>query len=194
MQVEISSVANLPSRFGMFKIKSYKQGEKEHLAVFTENLDFSKPMNVRIHSECLTGDALGSLKCDCRDQLIESMKFIAENGGILIYLRQEGRNIGLFNKVNAYALQDKGLDTIEANHQLGFRADERSYEIVDFILSDFGVQEINLITNNPLKLHALKSVKIVSRIPLEIAPNVFDEGYLRVKKEQMGHMLSEFIK
>lgn len=194
MNIQISNIANLPSRFGKFKIKSYKQKEKEHLAVWTPELDFSGIVNVRIHSECLTGDALGSLKCDCRDQLIASLEFINKNGGLLIYLRQEGRNIGLLNKVNAYALQDNGLDTIQANHQLGFKADERSYEIADFILSDLGIKEINLLTNNPLKLVALKSVQIKKRIPLEIAPNEFDEKYLRVKKEQMGHYLDEFIK
>lgn len=194
MNIQISNIANLPSRFGKFKIKSYKQKEKEHLAVWTPELDFSGIVNVRIHSECLTGDALGSLKCDCRDQLTASLEFINKNGGLLIYLRQEGRNIGLLNKVNAYALQDNGLDTIQANHQLGFKADERSYEIADFILSDLGIKEINLLTNNPLKLVALKSVKIKKRIPLEIAPNEFDEKYLRVKKEQMGHYLDEFIK
>nr|MBP3724973.1 GTP cyclohydrolase II [Campylobacter sp.] len=194
MNIQISNIANLPSRFGKFKIKSYKQKEKEHLAVWTPELDFSGIVNVRIHSECLTGDALGSLKCDCRDQLTASLEFINKNGGLLIYLRQEGRNIGLLNKVNAYALQDNGLDTIQANHQLGFKADERSYEIADFILNDLGVRQINLLTNNPLKLVALKSVKIKKRIPLEIAPNEFDEKYLRVKKEQMGHYLDEFIK
>lgn len=194
MNIQVSNIANLPSRFGKFKIKSYKQKEKEHLAVWTPELDFVGVVNVRIHSECLTGDALGSLKCDCRDQLTASLEFIAKNGGLLIYLRQEGRNIGLLNKVNAYALQDNGLDTIQANHQLGFKADERSYEIADFILSDLGIKEINLLTNNPLKLVALKSVKIKKRIPLEIAPNEFDEKYLRVKKEQMGHYLDEFIK
>ena len=194
MNIQVSNIANLPSRFGKFKIKSYKQKEKEHLAVWTPELDFVGVVNVRIHSECLTGDALGSLKCDCRDQLTASLEFIAKNGGLLIYLRQGGRNIGLLNKVNAYALQDNGLDTIQANHQLGFKADERSYEIADFILSDLGIKEINLLTNNPLKLVALKSVKIKKRIPLEIAPNEFDEKYLRVKKEQMGHYLDEFIK
>lgn len=194
MNITTSSVANLPSRFGKFKIKSYKQNQKEHLAVWTPELDFGGIVNVRIHSECLTGDALGSLKCDCRDQLTSSLEFINKNGGLLIYLRQEGRNIGLLNKVNAYALQDSGLDTIEANHQLGFKADERSYEIADFILNDLGIKQINLLTNNPLKLVALKSVKIIKRIPLEIAPNEFDEQYLRVKKEQMGHYLDEFIK
>ena len=106
-----------------------------------------------------------------------------------IYLRQEGRNIGLLNKINAYNLQDKGFDTIEANHQLGFKADERTYEVVDFILNHYGIKEVNLLTNNPLKLHGLSSVKIVKRVPIVIKPNKFNEGYLKVKKEQMGHIL-----
>ena len=108
---------------------------------------------------------------------------------MVIYLRQEGRNIGLLNKINAYNLQDKGFDTIEANHQLGFKADERTYEIVDFILNHYGIKEVNLLTNNPLKLHGLSSVKIVKRVPIVIKPNKFNEGYLKVKKEQMGHIL-----
>lgn len=191
MNIEISNTAKLPSRFGKFLIKTFKESDKEHLAIFSPDLDFNKTVNVRIHSECLTGDALGSLKCDCRDQLISSLEFINEKSGLVIYLRQEGRNIGLFNKVNAYALQDKGLDTIEANHQLGFQADERSYEVADFILEYFNIKKINLLTNNPLKLKSLKSVIIEKRIPLEITPNEFDRNYLRVKKEKMGHLLND---
>ena len=186
MDIKISEVANLPSRFGSFRVQSFKQGNKEHLAIFKQ--PFAGVVNVRIHSECLTGDAIGSLKCDCRDQLEASLKYIEERGGMVIYLRQEGRNIGLFNKINAYALQDRGLDTIEANHQLGFKADERTYEIVDFILAHFGISRINLLTNNPQKLHDLK-VEVVARVPIIITPNKFNENYLRVKKEQMGHLL-----
>ncbi|MGG7048752.1 MULTISPECIES: GTP cyclohydrolase II [unclassified Campylobacter] len=189
MNIELSNVANLPSRFGQFKIKAFKEGVKEHMVIYKE--PFGEVANVRIHSECLTGDAIGSLKCDCRDQLEASLKYIEEYGGMVIYLRQEGRNIGLLNKVNAYALQDKGFDTIEANHQLGFKADERTYEIVDFILKDFGITKINLLTNNPLKLMGLTCVKVVARVPIVIEANKFNEEYLRVKKEQMGHMLDE---
>ena len=186
MDIKISEVANLPSRFGSFLVQSFKQGEKEHLVIFKQPLE--GVVNVRIHSECLTGDAIGSLKCDCGEQLEASLKYIEARGGMVIYLRQEGRNIGLFNKINAYALQDRGLDTIEANHQLGFKADERTYEIVDFILAHFGISRINLLTNNPQKLHDLK-VEVVERVPIIITPNKFNENYLRVKKEQMGHLL-----
>jgi len=188
MKIEISHVAKLPTRFGEFAVRSFKEGQKEHLVIAKE--PFSEPVNVRIHSECLTGDALGSMKCDCGEQLQASLKYIAEHSGMVIYLRQEGRNIGLFNKINAYNLQDKGLDTIEANHQLGFRADERTYEIVDFILENYGVKSINLLTNNPQKLHDLR-VHVAARIPLIIAPNAHNAAYLRVKKEQMGHLLDE---
>lgn len=186
VNIEISKVANLPTKFGNFKIKAYKENDKEHLAIFSSNL--SDPLNLRIHSECLTGDALGSRKCDCGEQLEAALKYIANNGGMVIYLRQEGRNIGLLNKVNAYNLQDLGLDTIEANHQLGFKADERTYEMVDFILDDFGIKSVNLLTNNPLKLSSIKA-KIVSRIPIQIEANKYNKDYLHIKKEQMGHML-----
>lgn len=188
MKIEISNLANLPSKFGNFKLQSFKEGIKEHLAIMSE--DYKKDIvNVRIHSECLTGDTLGSLKCDCGEQLEFSLKYISKNSGMIIYLRQEGRNIGLLNKINAYALQDKGLDTIEANHQLGFKADERSYEIVDFILDYYKIEKINLLTNNPLKLNGLKNAKIIERIPIIIKENKYNKDYLNVKKESMGHLL-----
>lgn len=195
--IEISKTANLPTRFGNFKICVYKElinnTIKEHAAIFSTDLakriENNENINVRIHSECLTGDGFGSLKCDCGEQLVYALNFIAQNGGLLIYLRQEGRNIGLFNKINAYELQDQGADTIQANHQLGFGADERSYEIADFILKNFGIKNINLITNNPAKLNALKSAHIIARIPIQIKANKYDQNYLRIKKEQMGHLL-----
>ena len=186
MKIEISEVANLPSRFGTFKIQSFKEGIKEHLVIFKEPYHAS-PL-VRIHSECLTGDTIGSLKCDCRDQLEYALNLIEKEGGMVIYLRQEGRNIGLLNKVNAYALQDKGFDTIEANHQLGFKADERTYEVVVFILKHFGIESIKLLTNNPRKLESLKDITILERIPVVIESNAFNEAYLKTKKEQMGHL------
>lgn len=186
MKIDISEVANLPSRFGTFKIQSFKEGIKEHLVIYKEPLHVN-PL-VRIHSECLTGDTIGSLKCDCRDQLEYALKAIEKEGGMVIYLRQEGRNIGLLNKVNAYALQDKGFDTIEANHQLGFKADERTYEIVVFILKHFGIKAIRLLTNNPRKLESLKDIEITERVPVVIESNTFNEDYLKTKKEQMGHL------
>jgi len=187
MNITISDVANLPSRFGAFKVKAFKEGHKEHLAIFKEPLG-DTPI-VRIHSECLTGDAIGSLKCDCRDQLEYALKAIEAHGGMVLYLRQEGRNIGLLNKINAYALQDKGFDTIAANHQLGFEADERTYEIVTTMLDHFGIKRIRLMTNNPSKISSLQGIEIVERLPIVVDANVHSEHYLRVKKEQMGHLL-----
>ncbi len=186
MKIEISEVANLPSRFGTFKIQSFKEGIKEHLVVFKEPLG-EIPL-VRVHSECLTGDSMGSLKCDCRDQLEFALTTIEKNGGMVIYLRQEGRNIGLLNKVNAYALQDKGFNTIEANHQLGFLDDERTYEMVEFILDYYKINKIKLLTNNPKKIESLKNIEIVERVPVIIPSNKFNEGYLKTKKEKMGHL------
>jgi GTP cyclohydrolase II len=187
MNIKISDVANLPSRFGDFKVKAFKEGHKEHLVIFKEPLG-EAPI-VRVHSECLTGDAIGSLKCDCRDQLEFALETIEKEGGMVIYLRQEGRNIGLLNKMNAYALQDKGFNTVEANHQLGFAADERTYEIVTTILEHFGIKKIRLLTNNPAKINSLENIEIVERLPIIIDPNIHNEGYLQVKKDKMGHLL-----
>jgi GTP cyclohydrolase II len=187
--LKISEVANLPTKYGNFKIQSFKENEKEHLVIFTENLP-QTPL-IRIHSECLTGDALGSLKCDCGEQLEFALKEIQKKGGMVIYLRQEGRGIGLFNKVNAYALQDKGLDTVEANHQLGFEADLRDFSIVEKILEYFNIKEIELLTNNPRKEFAFKNIKVKKRIPIIIKPNPFNKNYLKTKKEKLGHKLEE---
>jgi len=186
-QIEISEVAKLPTKYGTFKIQAFKEGSQEHLAIFTDKLD-ENPI-VRVHSECLTGDALGSIKCDCGEQLAFAERLIAQEGGMIIYHRQEGRNIGLLGKVNAYALQDRGLDTVEANHQLGFRADERTYEIVEYILNYFKIKKIQLLTNNPHKIESLKSVEITKRLPILIDSNPHNEAYLEVKKTQMGHLL-----
>jgi len=187
MNIQISDVANLPSRFGDFKVKAFKEGEKEHLVIYAKDLE-ETPI-VRVHSECLTGDAIGSLKCDCRDQLEYALSLIDEKGGMVIYLRQEGRNIGLLNKINAYSLQDKGLNTVEANHQLGFAADERTYEIVTFILHHFGIKKIKLLTNNPDKINSISDVDIVERIPIIMESNKYNEDYLDVKRDEMGHLL-----
>jgi GTP cyclohydrolase II len=185
--IEISQIAHLPTKYGSFNIQSFKENEKEHLVIFTDNL-CDTPI-VRIHSECLTGDALGSSKCDCGEQLAFSQSYIAKHGGMVIYHRQEGRNIGLFNKVNAYALQDQGYNTIEANHKLGFRADERTYEIVEFILKHFAINKVKLLTNNPSKAKSLKTINIKDILPIIMTPNPHNQAYLQVKKEQMGHLL-----
>ncbi len=186
-QIDISKVAKLPTKYGTFNIQAFKEGCKEHLAIFTDELS-DNPI-VRVHSECLTGDALGSKKCDCGEQLAFSQALIAREGGMIIYHRQEGRNIGLLGKVNAYALQDKGFNTVEANHQLGFKADERTYEIVEYILEYFGIKKIQLLTNNPSKIESLKNIEITKRIPIVMDSNPFNEAYLEVKKTEMGHLL-----
>jgi GTP cyclohydrolase II len=186
MNIKISEVANLPSRFGDFKVQAFKEGEKEHLAIFTEPLE-EIPV-VRVHSECLTGDAIGSLKCDCRDQLEYALTLAAQTHGMVIYLRQEGRNIGLLNKINAYALQDRGYNTVAANHQLGFAADERTYEIVTYILHHFGIHKIKLLTNNPDKIKSISDIEIVERLPIIMPSNKYNEDYIAVKKDEMGHL------
>jgi len=190
VNIEKSQVANLPTKFGNFKIQAFKEQlldgyYKEHLVIFTDQIP-EVPI-VRIHSECLTGDALGSCKCDCGEQLEYALHMIQKHGGLVVY--QEGRNIGLLNKVNAYSLQDKGLDTVAANHQLGFNADERTYEIVEKILTHFKITKIRLLTNNPKKIESLKGVEIVERLPIIVEANPHNEAYLQTKKSKMGHLL-----
>jgi len=185
--IKISQIASLPTKYGEFKIQSFQEEDKEHLVMFTQKLP-SIPI-VRIHSECLTGDAFSSLKCDCGEQLKYAQKLIFKKGGMIIYLRQEGRNIGLLNKINAYALQDKGLNTIEANHQLGFKADERTYDVVEFILEHFKIKKLKLLTNNPLKVESLNNVTVIERLPIQIEANEYNKEYLEVKKDEMGHFL-----
>ncbi len=191
MNIIQSNIANLPTKYGKFKIKAYKDGNQEHLAIMSQDFETLDAPFVRIHSECLTGDTLGSLKCDCQNQLDLSLKFIAQEGGLVIYHRQEGRNIGLVNKVNAYALQDQGRNTIQANLELGFGEDDRDYSIVGHIFNDLGVKKLKLITNNPKKIKYVESlgVEIVERIPAITKSNKYNEGYLLTKKEQMGHIL-----
>lgn len=186
-----SNIANLPTRYGKFRIKAYKEGNQEHLAIMSQDFETLESPYVRIHSECLTGDTLGSLKCDCQNQLDLSLKFIAQNGGLVIYHRQEGRNIGLVNKVNAYALQDQGRNTIEANIELGFKEDERDYSIVGHIFRDLDIKKLKLITNNPEKMQYVDSlgVEIIERIPAITKSNKYNEGYLSTKKNKMGHLL-----
>ncbi|EES89430.1 GTP cyclohydrolase II [Helicobacter canadensis MIT 98-5491] len=195
MNIQISNEANLPTRFGNFKIRSFRETKTisnetyllEHLVIKTKEI----PQNplVRVHSECLTGDALGSLKCDCGGELQEALKLISKEQGMVIYLRQEGRGIGLFNKVNAYALQDEGLDTLEANLKLGFKGDERDYAIVKTILEYYNLKKIRLLTNNPAKINYFSNFIEVERTPIIIPCNEHNAHYLEVKKEKMGHLL-----
>lgn len=188
---EKSAIANLPSQYGHFKVRAYKEGCQEHLAIFTDNFEHQDAPLVRIHSECLTGDTLGSIKCDCNNQLHKALELISKEGGLVIYHRQEGRNIGLVNKINAYALQDQGRNTIEANIELGFAPDERTYDVVKEIFQDFGLTKIRLLTNNPAKVSIVEDlhVEILERIPVIIDSNPYNEKYLQTKKDHMGHFL-----
>lgn len=190
--MKYSKIANLPTKHGSFKIKAYQDGCQEHLAIMSKDFENLEVPNLRIHSECLTGDALGSLKCDCNNQLHLALEYISKHGGLIIYHRQEGRNIGLLNKVNAYNLQDQGFNTIEANNKLGFKDDERDYNSVAFILKDLCINRVNLITNNPKKIEFLNSagIKIIKRIEAITPVNIYNEQYLQTKQNQMGHMLS----
>ena len=191
MNIIQSNIANLPTKHGKFRIKAYKDGNQEHLAIMSEDFENIKAPFVRIHSECLTGDTLGSLKCDCQNQLNLALDFISKEGGLIIYHRQEGRNIGLLNKVNAYSLQDKGRNTIEANLELGFGEDDRDYRVVEHIFEDLGIKKIKLITNNPKKIEYVEGIgiDIVKRVPAITVTNKHNEDYLQTKKDQMGHML-----
>ncbi len=184
----------LPTKYGTFNVIMYKScvDEKEHIALIKGKLDTSKPVMVRVHSECLTGDIFGSLRCDCGDQLEKSMMKIEANGsGVILYMRQEGRGIGLLNKLKAYNLQDKGADTVDANLALGFKADLRDYGIGAQILRDLGIKKIDLLTNNPKKVIGLKGygLEITKRTPIEIEANTVNKNYLSTKRDKMGHLI-----
>jgi 3,4-dihydroxy 2-butanone 4-phosphate synthase/GTP cyclohydrolase II len=186
--------ADLPTAFGGFRIQVYRDVPtgKEHAAIVKGDVSGAQPVLVRVHSECLTGDIFGSLRCDCGPQLQEALRRIEAAGrGVILYLRQEGRDIGLTNKILAYQLQEKGFDTAEANLQLGHPVDARSYDAARDILNDLGVERVRLLTNNPDKITALNALgfQIVERIPLEIPSNQFNKGYLSTKKTKMGHLL-----
>ncbi len=192
--VRIVAVAELPTRFGDFAIVAFwnNRDEKEHVAIVRGDIIGAENVPVRLHSECLTGDGLGSLRCDCRDQLENALRKLGSmEKGLLLYLRQEGRGIGLLNKIRAYALQDKGLDTVEANIALGFRDDERDYSVAAHMIGSLGVKSIQLMTNNPNKIDQLKQhhVNVVGRIPHVMQPNQYNRTYLETKAARSGHFI-----
>ena len=193
--VERVAIANLPTSRGDFKIAGYRSltSDEEFVAIFKGELDANVPTLVRIHSQCLTGDVFGSIKCDCGPQLHQAMEMIeAEGRGAIVYQQQEGRGIGIINKIRAYALQDEGADTVEANEQLGFAVDAREYQQCAEILFDLGLCKIRVMSNNPEKLKALEEagLKVVERIPIEIQTKDPAAHYLKVKKEKMGHLIN----
>jgi GTP cyclohydrolase II len=192
--IRLSGIARLPTEFGEFQIAAFwnNRDSKEHVAIIKGNVLGGEGVATRIHSECLTGDALGSLRCDCRPQLEAALRRIGKlERGLVLYLRQEGRGIGLMNKIRAYQLQDQGLDTVEANLALGFRDDERDYAIAAHMLATLRVRSIKLMTNNPNKVQQLREfgVKVQERIPHVIPPNPHNRFYLKTKANRSGHLM-----
>lgn len=191
---KVGPKAKLPMKdYPDFTIQTFfsERDQKDHVVMVSDRLDTSKPCLVRIHSECLTGDALGSTRCDCGDQLKTAKENIAKEGGVLLYLRQEGRGIGLVEKIKAYALQDEGMDTLEANEQLGHQVDQRDYGIAAQILKHLGVSQVRLLTNNPHKISRLQElgIDVVDRVPLEVDPSADNYSYLETKAKKLGHIL-----
>lgn len=187
---------HLPTKYGYFKLIPFQEKETgvEHIALIKGNFSLNTPVLTRIHSACATGDLFGSLKCDCGEQLIEAMKVIEKQGtGVIVYLQQEGRGIGLMNKMKAYKLQEQGMDTLEANLHLGFKPDERDYKIGAEILTALNINNIKLLTNNPEKISGLENygIQVIERIPLIIHSNKYNLNYLDTKKIRMGHLLNE---
>ncbi|MDY3548063.1 GTP cyclohydrolase II [Riemerella anatipestifer] len=194
--LKVQAEANIPTDFGVFKMIAFSDNEMDwtpHIALIAKDTDFSKVVNVRFHSECITGEIFHSKKCECGQQLDSAMKYMQENGGVILYLRQEGRNIGIINKLKAYALQEQGMDTVQANLHLGLPADGRDFGVAIDILTNLGVKEINLLTNNPDKLKFVEdsSIKLNERVPLQIVSNEINEDYLKVKKTYFGHLLED---
>jgi GTP cyclohydrolase II len=194
-RVTIVATANLPTRFGDFRIVAFTNNvdNKEHVAIVRGDVDGFENIPVRLHSECLTGDVLGSYRCDCRDQLEAGLQQIGlQPRGVLLYMRQEGRGIGLVNKIRAYALQDKGMDTVEANHALGFADDERDYTVAALMLKALGVKSIHLLSNNPRKVHGLEEhgIEITERVPHIMQANKHNKKYLETKARKSGHLFS----
>lgn len=190
--LEFIASCRLPTEWGVFTLHGFEETEsgQEHVALTMGNIADGKPVLARIHSECLTGDALFSQKCDCGPQLQAAMQEVQKAGrGVIVYLRQEGRGIGLINKIRAYRLQDQGLDTVEANIALGLPVDARDFKLAKYIFEQLGVKEINLLTNNPEKVQVLSNagIKVVERVPLQVGGNVENEHYLNTKAQKLGH-------
>lgn len=186
--------SELPTEFANFKVYAFTEtgNTKDHLVISLGDLTSKKPILARIHSQCITGESLFSLRCDCRFQLTESLQQIAENGsGAIFYLQQEGRGIGLSNKIRAYKLQDEGLDTVEANHQLGFHEDERNYEIVASMAKHLQIKSVDLMTNNPKKIDALEKMGLTinKRVPILSKSNDYNKKYLSTKAKKLGHFM-----
>ena len=193
-KLKFIETSNLPTSMGDFKIHAFTDSNdlKDHLAISIGDLNVDKPILSRIHSQCITGESFFSLRCDCRFQLTESLNQIAKKGlGAIFYLQQEGRNIGLLNKIRAYKLQDEGLDTVEANHKLGFTDDPRDYKIVSAIAKHLGINSIDLMTNNPRKIKALEEsgLTVNKRIPIRSKTNKYNRNYLKTKAKKLGHLL-----
>lgn len=193
-QIKEQASSKVPTEWGTFVIAAYSDRADDlmpHMAIYHPEIDTDSEVTMRIHSECVTGDIFHSMKCDCGQQLAEAMKVINEEKGIILYLRQEGRGIGIINKLKAYRYQEDGLDTIEANEALGLQAEYRDYGIAASMLRSLGISTVKLLTNNPLKIEGLEShgITVTERVPLIITPNAMNKGYLDTKKESMGHLL-----
>lgn len=194
--LKIQAEANVPTELGQFKMLAISENENDwmpHLAIISNKTNFDDVVNVRFHSECITGEVFHSKKCECGQQLDAAMQYIDTNGGIIVYLRQEGRNIGIINKLKAYALQEKGYDTVEANLQLGLPADDRDFGVAIDILKILNVKSVNLLTNNPEKIKFVEEsvITLNARIPLQIKANEISASYLKTKKEFFGHLLKD---
>lgn len=194
--LKIQAQSKIPTDYGVFTVYAFSENEEDwspHLVWVAENTDFSTTVNVRFHSECITGEVFHSKKCECGQQLDAAMKYMSENGGVIIYLRQEGRNIGIINKLRAYELQEKGWDTVEANLKLGLPADGRNFDVAVEMLNILKIRKINLLTNNPDKIRSIENSDIIlnSRIPLEMDSNKENESYLAKKKKYFGHLLEK---
>jgi 3,4-dihydroxy 2-butanone 4-phosphate synthase/GTP cyclohydrolase II len=196
--VEMGPEVQMPTKYGFFRLIPFQQSSNgmEHVALVKGNWEPDQPVLVRVHSSCLTGDVLGSMRCECGDQLHKAMETIEREGkGVLVYMNQEGRGIGLMNKIKAYKLQEQGFDTVDANIHLGFDADERDYGVGAQILRELGVRKMRLMTNNPVKRIGLEAygLTITEVVPIEIQPNPYNERYLHTKKERMGHNLKNIL-